>query len=800
MLVFVIGCVIGMAWLQVQPELPGLPFLCLTLGGGGVATLVALTLPRRRAVVVLAIAGTAGLLLGAGWAGVRAHWRLADGLAPQYEGVDLMLDGVVIGLPQVRDQAVRFGFAVTNGPAGVPRRLLLSWYRERAAAPDAALPSLRPGDQWRLTVRLRRPHGNFNPHGFDYEAWLLEQGWRATGYVRPLGGARLGIDAGPAHWPDRTRAAIRDRFAAALVSADGMPRPYAGLLVALAIGDQSAIPGEQWNVFARTGITHLVSISGLHVTMLGGLCYALAVALWRFLVRRSALMARRLEAWPAPVCGALAGALAALVYAGLAGFAIPVQRTLYMLGVALLAVLNRRQPAPMRILVLALLLVIVIDPWAVLAAGFWLSFGAVAAMLYTLRALQAYDPAPGIVGRWRRVWAGWWRAQWAVTLAGIPALLALFQQFSLVSPIANALAIPVVGVVVTPLCLLAAIPKLEWVLPWAHGLTEALMAAVAWLGGQPFAVWQQAAPPVWCVALALLGTGVVLHPRWPLWRLGGLAGFLPLILIVPERPVEGAWRLRVLDVGQGLAVHVQTRSHDLLFDTGPRYAAEIDSGQRVIAPYLRAVGVRALDLMVISHEDSDHSGGALSLFAAIPVRAWRHSLSERSALWPFLAGRPGGAPCRDGESWLWDGVEFRFLHPPLGFHGQGNAGSCVLRVSSTQGSALLTADIEAAQESALARRHGDALRADVLLAPHHGSATSSSAEFVHAVAPGAVVFSVGYRNRFGHPRDEVVSRYREVGATAYRSDEAGAVLFEFGPEGVRGFGERQRHPRYWHGR
>jgi competence protein ComEC len=393
--------------------------------------------------------------------------RLADELPGALEGRDIELTGVVAGLPQALERGVRFEFDVEQAVAGVPPRISLAWYRGRDDADDEASPlvPVRAGERWRFTVRLKRPHGNLNPHGFDYEAWLFERGIRATGYVRPASAARIEAQVWrPGYAVEMLRETIRDRFRAALPDA-----PYAGILIALAVGDQQAIDPGLWQSFARTGITHLMSISGLHVTMLAGLAYALGNWLWR----RSANLPLRL---PAQHAAAMGGFLAAFGYCLLAGFAVPAQRTLYMLAVVAAARLSAREISGSRVLSLALLLVLLLDPWAVLAAGFWLSFGAVALLFHI---------GSGRLGpvHWLLEWG---RAQWAVTLGMLPALLALFQQFSLVSPLANALAIPLVSFLITPLALLGSLPLLDPLAgagAFVHGLADVLHR----LAGRPAA-------------------------------------------------------------------------------------------------------------------------------------------------------------------------------------------------------------------------------------------------------------------------------------------------------------------------
>lgn len=762
-LAFAAGCLL----LQAMPRLPSPELQWLLLG-----LLPAAWLYRRRRLPLAALLLPAACLaFGVGWAAWRAELRLAEFLPSAQEGQDVLLVGTVAGLPQPFANGERFEFAVEEvltPDFSVPRRLMLSRYAGRDGA--ALAEPLRPGQRWRLTARLKRPHGNANPHGFDYEAWLLERGIRATGYVRAKPPPELLADfvPTPAHFIERARHAIRARFLAVL---DG--KDYAGILVALAVGDQRAIQGEFWNLFARTATTHLMSISGLHVTMIAAFAGLAAGFLWR----RSPALALRLPAQRAAIA---AGWLAAFFYAFLAGFSVPAQRTLYMLSVAALALLSGRRTAPSRTMALAAAVVLLLDPWAVMAPGFWLSFAAVGILFHA--AGERLGETPG----WRLAVARWSVAQWAVTVGSLPLLLFFFQQFSLVSPLANAVAIPVVSFVVTPLALLAVLLPLPALLQLDHWLLAGLMQFLGWLADYP--LLEVPAPAPWSVALALAGIVWLLLPRGFPARAAGVVLLLPALAGQPPRPPEGQAWLTVLDVGQGLAVVVRTASRTMLYDTGPLFSAESDAGQRIVVPYLRAVGVRELDLMMVTHGDSDHAGGAASVLAAMPVRRILSSVPE-------LAGER----CARGQSWEWDGVRFRVLHPAADAPAEAspNRLSCVLRVEAGGESMLLTADIEAVDERELLAADAAALRADVLLVPHHGSRTSSTPAFVAAVGAREAVFTVGYRNRFGHPRAEVVARYGAI--PTWRTDRDGALDVRLGG-GPRIAALRQQRPRYWHGR
>ena len=793
----IIGFSLGVCLLQQQPQLPPLEWAWLLPPAAFVCWRLSLRADQgcrtaMSAMLPLAIA----LFVAAGYfyAAARAHWRMGDRLAPQWEGVDLTVTGVVAGLPQPFERGVRFDFdveQVETAAARLPRRISLSWYEGSTREEFQDIAFIRAGERWRFKLRLRRPHGSANPDGFDYESWLLQRAIGATGYVRPGDKARLDdLVLRPAYLIERAREILRERHW------DTLPGyPYAGILTALAIGDQNAIDARQWQLFARTGVSHLMSISGLHVTMVASLFAALVHWLWR---RSAALML----ALPARKASALAMFLAAFAYCLIAGFAVPAQRTVYMVGVVALALWANRTSSVSRVLCLALLVVLLLDPWAVLAPGFWLSFGAVAVILFVatgrLRAGHAPELARGLVLRQSLV--QWGRVQWAITLALAPLLLVWFQQVSLVSPLANAVAIPLVSLAVTPLALAGSVLPFAVILELAHAVMAGQMWLLEWCDGLPLAVWQQHAPAAWTVGLALVGCAWLLLPRGVPARWLGLVLLLPMFAVSPPAPAPGAAWITVLDVGQGLAVLVQTAQHALLYDTGPAYSPEADSGTRVILPYLRASGIARLNAMVITHDDNDHAGGAAAVLTGVPVGILYSSLSaSHPALLVAPAYRP---PCTAGRGWDWDGVRFDLLHPAAASYADDgiktNDRSCVLKISSAHGAALLTGDIEARSEQELLERAPQALRADVLVVPHQGSRSSSTGDFIAAVQPRWAVFPAGYRNRFGHPNQEVVERYRASGAQLLRTDSAGAVLVRLEGEGISVRPYRETRRRYWY--
>ncbi|MHB1300712.1 MAG: DNA internalization-related competence protein ComEC/Rec2 [Burkholderiales bacterium] len=706
------------------------------------------------------------LLAGFFYAAIFAQVRLSDALPVKWEGRDIDVVGIVAGLPRSGEKGQSFSFdveSVETPGAIVPRKIMLSRY----FGTDRV--NVHPGERWRFKVRLRRPHGNANPYGFDYEAWLLERGIRATGYVREEALLKSSI-AEPSSFVEVARERLRDRVYAALPGF-----PYSGVIAALLMGEQKTIPESNWQVFRRTGVIHLMSISGLHETMVAGLFAWFAYRMWRL----SPLLVLKL---PARKIAALAGVLSAFCYALLAGYAVPTQRTVYMLVVVAAALWSGKMAFPSIILCWALFVVTALDPWAVLSPGFWLSFIAVALIMYVG------------TGRIRRAsWLqSWISVQWAVTIGLVPVLLAFFQQISLVSPIANAIAIPVVSFMVIPLTLLGAVMPFDFPFFLAHRIFSLLMLLLVKLSNLPDAVWMQHAPPTWTLFTAALGVAWILLPRGFPVRWLGFSGLAPLFLFFPPNPE--LLRLAVLDVGQGLAAVVQTKHHALLFDAGPAFSPQADSGNRIIVPYLRGSGIDRLDAVILSHEDMDHIGGAISVFDSIPVGWMLSSLPKDN---PVLSHVANHLRCRSGQSWIWDEVRFEILWPPapgyLNPKITGNARSCVLRVSSKEGSILITGDIEKGAEGSLAKNQN--LESDVLIAPHHGA--RSSGDFAHAVSPRYAVFSAGYRNRFNHPRPEVVALYEKAGSRVLRTDSDGALIFDFSPAGISETSWRNVHRRYW---
>ncbi|MDD0836997.1 DNA internalization-related competence protein ComEC/Rec2 [Curvibacter sp. HBC61] len=776
--------------------------------------------------------GVAVLVLAAALAcaqvGLRALWLRDNALPAALEGVDLQVTGQISAMPQRLAWGQRFylvpeSASLAGQSVSLPSPLWLSWSGPAGAAvPSSApaavprgfsaaaapVPELRAGDRWRFTLRLRRVHGALNPGGFDQELWLWEQGVLATGSVRGgVDGAAPERLAPSAAYPvERWRQAVREAIWQRLLAGppEAAAARQAGVVVALVTGDQRAIERHDWSVFRATGVAHLMSISGLHITLLAWLARRALGTLWRQTARGSGRLGRACLHWPAPRVASAGGLAVALAYSVFCGWGVPAQRTVGMLLVLTgLQWSGRRWPWSAVWLLMAAV-VLLWDPWAWLQPGFWLSFVAVGVLFATdaglgvgaseAPALASEGQAPRAAFRrlGRSVW-GLWREQGVLTLALAPLSLCLFGQLSLVGLLANLLAIPWVTGVVTPLALLGCLcPPLWTVSAWA---VQGLLGVLGGLSTWPLATWSVALPPVWAAVAGLVG-GLLCVGPWPLrWRCLGWPCLLPVLLWQAERPDPGRFELLAADVGQGNAVIVRTARHTLVYDAGPRYTPDSDAGDRVLLPLLRGAG-EVPERLVLSHRDTDHTGGAAALLAAYPALALWTSLEPEH---PLLSGRRHTA-CRAGQAWTWDGVRFEFLHPgpePPAPTLRPNARSCVLRVQDALGvSALLPGDIEQAQEAALLAQ-GQPLAADWLLVPHHGSRTSSSLPFVAAVSPRVAVVQAGYRNRFGHPADAVRDRYlaRDLqwvetpicGAALWRSQQPDTVVCE-----------RERRSRYWH--
>ncbi len=727
---------LGLLALRFLPALPATGWLL------AMSVLALMLLPFRTFALAF-------FLFGVSWACISAQWALDDRLTSALDGQTRWLEGRVVGLPQQTSSGVRFELADSRSRnARLPRRIRVSWHGG---------PAVHSGERWRLAVTLKRPSGLLNVHGFDHEAWLLAQRIGATGTVKD--GERL----------TPARNAWRDALRQRLMAVDAQGRE-AGL-AALVLGDGSGLADEDWQVLQDTGTVHLLVISGQHVGLLAGLIYGLIALLARY------------GCWPATwpwlpwACGL--AFVAALGYGLLAGFGVPVQRACVMVGLVLLWRLRFRHLGAWWPLLLALNGVLVLEPLASLQPGFWLSFGAVAVLILAFG---------GRLGPWS-LWQAWTRPQWLIAIGLFPLLLILGLPISLSAPLANLIAVPWISLVVLPLALLGtfllAVPLVGEVVLWlAGGALDLLFQGLALLAGY-LPAWIPAEVPLgyWLVSLA--GAVIVLLPGGVPFRLLGWPMLL-LAVFPPREPVpHGRAEVLQLDVGQGQAIVLRTRHHTLLYDAGPRSRAT-DLGARVVLPSLKKLGIASLDLMLISHADADHAGGAAAVARGLPVK--RVVGGETDGLPGFL----GTQPCLSGERWEWDGVSFELWQWPGAV--DGNPKSCVLQVQANGERLLLTGDIDRAAERALLDSPL-AQRTDWLQVPHHGSRSSSSRPFVQQLAPTSVLISRGRGNAFGHPHAQVMERYRALGSRVYDSAEHGAVRLQLGAFQPAQVARAQR--RFW---
>ena len=712
------------------------------------------------------------------WALIYASGILSTGPSPQIENQDITVAGIISAIPEQREESVRFQFDVQDmyrqgsnmpDPGQKLGRILLNWYTDA--------PRLEAGDKWHLKVRLKRPHGFMNPGGFDYEGWLFQRRIRATGYVREDPANRL-LAAESTSMPlQRLRQYLSEAIKGQLSGSQ-----YAGILSALAIGEVQGITPRQWEILTRTGTNHLISISGLHISMVSGMVFFLIRWCWS----RSSRLVQR---WPAPKAAALAGLVAAICYAALAGFSIPTQRSLIMIAVVMVSILMQRHRSLTNTLLVALLFVLLLDPLAVMSAGFWLSFVSVAVILFGMSRRLGINS----------VWWKWGRVHILIAVGLLPLMIVMFQRVPVLSPLANFVAVPWVGFLVVPLVLLGTALLMAVPAPGSFMLELASMAlAGVWpvlegISDLELAQWTHHVPVTWTLVPAIVGTLLLIMPRGVPARWLGLIWLLPVFVFTPARPAQGEVWFTLLDVGQGLASVVQTRNHVLVYDTGPKFNEQFDAGKAVITPYFRFQGLTRIDTLVIGHGDSDHIGGADSIADEFMIE---HVISSV----PQVITWTKATPCNTGQQWQWDGVDFRMLHPPPQGRYDDNNGSCVLRITNQGGSILLTGDIEKRAERQLIEQQRELLPSRILVAPHHGSKTSSTPEFINAVRPEYVLFPVGYKNRFGFPKEDVINRYQSMDAKLYNSAEHGAISFRLDAGGniLPPATFRQDNRRYWH--
>ena len=693
------------------------------------------------------------------WAVFYAYQQLSPQIPIEKTGINLQISGYVDNLPQYNDRRVRFDFILDPTQKDLPKKIRLNWYSKTQR--------LDAGQYWQFTVKLKQPLGVLNPFGFDYERYLFTQGIGATGYIRPSFSS-IQLNKHRQWHVNSLRQYIRDQLDKLAPSNSQLP-----LIKALSIGDRNEITDQQWMILRQTGTIHLLAISGLHIGLVAGLIFLLTQKLWVYtgILRIS------------PQNIATASALcAAGFYAALAGFSISTQRALIMIVMTLLLLVYQRHLKQSTLFTSALGLVLFINPLAVLSAGFWLSFIAVFLIFYTNSKRQGRSS-------WLQKTL---KTHLSLTIGLAPLLAYFFQEISLISPLANFIAIPWVSFLIVPTILSAIF--LLFISPWlayhflifAENNLRFLFDFLQLLAELPLASFHLAAASLWVVLFGIIGVFLLLSPRSFPARHLAIIFFLPLFSGTKNELQKGEFKVFLLDVGQGLSTVVQTRKHLLVFDTGVRYSKKFDMGKAVVFPFLNGSGVSKIDRLVISHTDNDHIGGLESLKNSIEI----HSLVSSATI-------HGSTPCLAGQQWQWDGIRFNFLSPSLERFGSKNNNSCVLKIESSYGSALLTGDIEAAAETRLVKNHAEALKSNLLIAPHHGSKTSSTSAFLEKVRPKWVFISSGYKNRFHFPHASVLKRYQHFNSAWFSSANNGMLTVSFKHSGQKVDQYRSHAAKYW---
>ncbi len=817
MFVYALAFLLGVIFVQQLASLPG-PFTLFLSAGIVCLCFVGYVIIYKKSQHVfkrqytLTILVILLFLFGITYSYYYAVQQLSSRFSEDLVGQNIVINGLVSSIPVVNGKVQRFEFKVESHRilshnrqqilAAFPKKIRLSWYYGRA---------VNAGEKWQLEVRLKPPHGFMNPGGFDYEAWLYQHGIHATGYVRKSSlNKREQAQSGSINF---LRQLLGKQIDAATGSSDADEINSFSLVKALAIGDKSSISNQQWRILTNTGTSHLMAISGLHI----GLASLFAYVLLRWLVPVSVM--KRI---PAQHVALMGGMLTALLYALIAGLSIPTQRAIIMLFVLSVMLLIRRNHRPVDALGFALLLVLLIDPLAVLSVGFWFSFSAVAVIFISITNVQKQGVANDSF--WRKLFAAlrqWVRLQLLISLFLLPLSLFMFQQVSLISPVANLLLIPYVSFLVVPVVLLAIICSFlspyisDTLFTLAATLLDFIWPLLSSLSSLPFALWVRGDVGIVKLLVATAAVLLLFYSRriscfvfrlldkqeykYASWLPRFVACLLFIPLLINDKPMfdTGEYQLTVLDVGQGSAAVIQTQNHVAVFDAGAKFSDRFNAGTGVVIPYLRSQGIQNLDRLIISHGDSDHIGGAQAILDEYPdALLIGQDIANLQARNKQL--------CFSGFSWHWDGVDFIFLSPEdvnisMTQNGKRNNHSCVLQVTSKSGSVLFTGDIEKKLEKLLFQKYGQQLASDVLVVPHHGSNTSSSAAFIKAVDPKISLISAGYKNRYRLPNSKVIARYEADNRELVRTDKTGAITLRLTAK--TGFNiekYRENAGKYWH--
>ncbi len=777
MLLRTIAFLTGIITLSFQSQLPPV---------GIILSLVLLTplLLLKKQLIVLFFWYCCGFI----WATVIAHQFLNTKLPTQLEGQDIVVTGVISSIPKQNSRRTNFEFTLSsvslNGKDyDSPKKIILNWYGKT--------PKLIPDDKWQLVVRLKKPFSVQNPGGFDYEAWIFQNNIDAKGYIRKNNLNKLLQSSASLFSFTRLRFKLKHEISLLTKS------PNRAVILALLIGDKSEITAEQWQVFRKTGTSHLIAISGLHIGLIAGLVFFLSRWLWGYYSSGAEIL-------PSPKFAALLAIISALLYSAMAGFSLPTQRALIMLCVIMVSILIDVRAQSWNTLAIALLLVLLFSPFAVMNPGFWLSFSAVGIILYFSKMTQ------NRINKLYSVLYNWSVIQLVIGIGLMPLVLLFFNETSLISPVANMFIVPLFSFIIVPMVFLAGCLLL--ILPFISSVLLSIVAfilTISWgfleyLAELSFATFQINGLTIPAFIFLCMGIGVLLLPRPIPAKWLSVIFFLPLFFTKYDKPELGSVKLTLLDVGQGLSVVIQTHDHVLVYDTGPGYSKNFNAGKNIVIPFLKSNGINTLDMIVVSHGDNDHIGGMRSLVDTLLVKQILTSVPKKvNSLIKLENTILSAQYCDNEKQWNWDGVNFQFIHPQSGSMFTKNNASCVLLISTGGedyfNSVLLTGDIEAKAEQDIVEKSTVEIRANIIIAPHHGSKTSSSQAFINKINPDYVLYAVGYQNRYRFPHDVVSNRYKQLGAIELTTSGSGAITFNISPSEIKKpelYRVSQR--RFWH--
>jgi competence protein ComEC len=691
-----------------------------------------------------------GFFFGVFWINLNFYHQIKEEVSPAIENKPIIIQGKIDALPDKKLNETTFLFKTKD------QKLALAWYQ--------SVPILHVGEEWQLNVKLKKPHGFENPGGFDYKKWLISENIQGTGEI--ISGKNNQLIAYQHHFfsVNQIREYLLEKMQMSLAG-----QPLSEMIFALTIGDRNDMSSDEWLVLQRTGTAHLMAIAGLHIGLISGMIFFLIDFLWR----RSTFLCLRI---PSKIAAGISSLIIALIYSALAGFALPTERALIMLAVILFGMILRRPLVVWHSVLMAILVILILNPLSILSDAFWLSFCAISSITYALSGRL------GVRNKWKELG----KLQWVVAAGVFPLTLMIFNQGAWLSPLLNAIAIPWVGLIVLPLSLLACAvvffsPSLAHLL-WLVALKNLqwVWIVLSFFSHQSWVSWQ---PNLSSIDLFFSSIAIflLLSPKGFPGRYLGFFLFLPLLFVIHDKVPEGNVKFTLLDVGQGLASVVETAHHVLIFDTGPKFSPIFDAGIAVILPFLHYYGINHVDKIIISHGDNDHIGGVWSLIKNISIQEISTSVPERFDQIKSIKI----TACQRGDEWIWDQVDFQILYPPVHELACGNNCSCVLKITAGQRSILLTGDIEKPAENYLVSNEKSFLTSSVLVAPHHGSKTSSTPDFIAAVNPKFVFFPVGYLNRFHFPSSIILQRYQSLHIPAFSTAEEGAITVMLDGKSIR---------------